>query len=144
MGMIAGASMTKPGFTQSALWLIGCVLLIGVLMLPFAIGKAGTASPVGILVAGAFCLVASLTSDAVGSFFARSGSALGALVVGMGVRMTLPLALCLLLAARGDSGRQHLALVCYLLVFYLATLAVETCLSVRRLSTRSFCPTNSR
>ena len=42
------------------------------------------------------------------------------------------LAVCIGLAAFGQSGRQHLAFIGYLLTFYLVTLALETWLAVKR------------
>ena len=56
----------------------------------------------------------------------------------MMVRMILPLGVCV--APRwpsGQSGRQHLAFIGYLLAFYIVTLALETWLAVKRTSGHS-------
>ena len=50
------------------------------------------------------------------------------------IRMVPPLALCVVLAARGVSGRDHLAFIFYLLGFYLVALALETWTSVARVA----------
>ncbi len=50
----------------------------------------------------------------------------------MAIRMVPPLAICVVLAAQGADGREHLAFIGYLLAFYLVTLAVETWLAVKR------------
>jgi hypothetical protein len=135
MPLAAGTFMTKSSFKQPAFWLTGCVLVAGLLLLPFAIGRTGSASPIGIAIAGAVCLAATLVSDAVGRWFSRPESALSGLAIGFNIRILPPLAICMILGLSGESGPQHMAFIGYLLVFYLVTLAVETVLNIRRLST---------
>jgi hypothetical protein len=66
------------------------------------------------------------------------------MLVGMAVRMGPPLVICLVLAAQGANGREHLAFIVYLLLFYVATLAVETWLAAIRASKNASSLMNDR
>jgi hypothetical protein len=110
---------------------------VGLLLLPVAVRQEGSGSAFGLLAAGGICLVAAYLAEAFSCLLTRTGPPLAAMLVSMAVRFTPPLLVCFYLAATGASGRQHLPFVCYLLAFYLVTLAVETWLAVSRVSQRS-------
>jgi len=52
------------------------------------------------------------------------------MLLAMAFRLLPPLSVCLILALR-SSGSENLSFICYLLVFYMVTLSVETYLSIR-------------
>jgi hypothetical protein len=108
------------------------MLVVLLLILPFSVGRPGTAGPAGLAAAAAICLLAGWASEAVACYVLATRTPLVRMLVGMAIRMLPPLAVCLALAAQGASGRQHLPFVCYLLTFYLVTLALETWLAVGR------------
>ena len=132
MAQPAMAEMKKPGILHSVIWLAGSVAAIALLMLPVAIGQSGSGSPWGLAAAAGICLGASLAAEAVACVLVGPSLALQRLAFGMGARMLPPLAVCCFIAMQGESGLNHLAFVCYLLVFYLVTLTVDTSLAVRR------------
>lgn len=131
-----GAS-SKPGLAQSAIWLVAGVFGLFVLLSPIALMRTDSGSIWGLLGAAGICLAASLFAEGIAVGVQRldsPNSALAAMVLGMGIRMALPLSLCVLLAVRGQSGNQHFSFIIYLLLFYVVTLAIDTALAVRRTS----------
>jgi hypothetical protein len=108
--------------------------MIALVCLPYAMGQSGSSGPVGLTAAAAVCFVCGIFSEGISFLTLRAGVPLFAMLVGMAVRMAPPLVICLVLAAQGAHGRQHLAFISYLLAFYCATLAVETWLAVARTS----------
>jgi hypothetical protein len=131
------------GFVRSALMLLACISVVALALIPIAWRGAGTGGLAGLAVAAGICLVAGLAAEAISTFLAHSGVPLAGAMVGMGVRMLPPLMLCVALAASGQSGRQHLPFICYLLAFYFATLVMETWLAVKRISHASPAPTQT-
>jgi hypothetical protein len=123
-----------PGFVRSALMLLACISVVALVLAPVALKNQGTGGFGGLAAAAGICLLAGFAAEAISTFLARSGTPLAAAIVGMGVRMLPPLALCMVLAASGQSGRAHLAFICYLLAFYFATLVMETWLAVQRVA----------
>jgi hypothetical protein len=115
--------------------LAACLVIAALLLAPIAMRQSGSAGPLGLAIAAGSCLAAGFLSELIGARLARS-TPLGATLVGMMVRMALPLALCIGLVAMGQNGRQHLAFIGYLLTFYVLTLALETCFAVKRASGR--------
>jgi hypothetical protein len=91
----------------------------------------------GLASAAVICLLAAFLAEAVGCALSRTGCHLAAMLFAMALRFIPPLAVCFVLSATGARGQQHLAFVCYLLIFYLATLAVETWLAVKRVNVAS-------
>jgi hypothetical protein len=73
-------------------------------------------------------------AEAAAYYLSRVVSPLAGMMSGMAVRMILPLSMCVALAAMGQGGRQHLAFIGYLVAFYLATLALETWMAVKRVA----------
>jgi hypothetical protein len=120
------------GILHPALLLAGLTLALALVLLPFALRRTDSGGVLGLAIAAAICLVAGWISEAVAWALARRVAPLGAILLGMAIRMLPPLAVCVYLAASRGGGRQHLAFIAYLLVFYLATLALETVLAVKR------------
>ena len=120
-------------FVRSAIMLSACTLGVALLLAPFAYGRVGSSGPLGLLAAAAICLVSALLADGCGIAVARI-SPVGAVLVGMFVRMFLPLSVCVAILAAGESGSDHLAFIGYLLTFYMVTLCLETWLAVKRSS----------
>jgi hypothetical protein len=127
---------TMHNFVRSAILLAACIFIVALLLTPIALQQPGSGGLTGLAIAAAICLVSGLLSEAVVAFLA-STTPLAATLAGMMVRMILPLGVCVTLVASGQSGRQHLAFIGYLLAFYLVTLALETCLAVKRASNHS-------
>jgi hypothetical protein len=125
------------GFARPALLLAGCVGAVALLLSPFAMVRSGSGGMTGLAIAAVICLVAGWVAEALACLLQRSVSPLGVMLLGMTVRMLPPLGVCLVLAAQGARGREHLAFICYLLAFYLVTLALETWLTVKRISLTS-------
>jgi hypothetical protein len=134
---------SRTSFWRASLLVVGSVLLGGLALAPFAITRSGSAGIGGVAIAGAICLAAGLIAEGIASLLGRGVSPLATMLLGMTVRMLPPLLICLVLAAQGARGREHLAFIVYLLSFYLVTLAVETCLNVSRISIASVAPKSS-
>jgi len=113
------------------------MLCVGLLLVPFAARQTDMNGLLGLASAAAICLLAAWCAEGVSCALTRTGAHLSAMLLSMALRFIPPLAVCFVLAASGASGQQHLAFVCYLLVFYLATLAVETWLAVKRVNVAS-------
>jgi hypothetical protein len=121
-------------FMRAALALAICVVVVALLLLPYAMRQSGSAGPTGVAAAATIVFLSGLAAEGLASLFSRLGTPLAALLTGMAVRMTPPMLICLILALQGAHGRQYLAFICYLLAFYLVTLAVETWLAVKRVN----------
>jgi hypothetical protein len=119
------------GFLRSASLLAACVLAAALLIMPYAMWHEGSGGPVGLAIAAAICLLSGWIAEAIVTALGRT-TPLGATLIGMMVRMMLPLGVCVAILASGQTGRQHLAFVLYLLAFYMITLTLETCLAVKR------------
>jgi hypothetical protein len=129
------------GYVRSAAVLAACIFIAALLLTPVALRQAGSGGPLGLAIAAAICLASGLLSELIALLLAGQ-TPLGATLVGMMVRMILPLGVCVGLIAANQNGRQHLAFIAYLLTFYVVTLTIETCLSVKRASAQST-PTKS-
>jgi hypothetical protein len=134
-GLTSGSG-TVHGFVRSATLLAAGILFVALLLAPFALRQPGSGGAVGLVIAATVCFVTGLLSESTAALLAKTNP-LAATLVGMMVRMILPLAVCVVLAATGQNGRQHVVFIGYLLTFYIVTLAVETCLAVRRASGHS-------
>ncbi|MCI0335446.1 MAG: hypothetical protein L0228_19740 [Planctomycetes bacterium] len=99
--------------------------------MPIAMRQTGSGRPMGLAIAAAICLFSGLISEAIAGFMART-SPLAAMLIGMMVRMALPLGVCVALVSLGQNGRDHLAFIVYLLALYMVALAFETRLAVKR------------
>jgi len=119
---------------HSALALTLCIAVTALVLLPVAMRQTGSGGILGLTAASAICLIAAAASEFLGGYLHRHSSPLAALGVSMVIRTVPPLAVCFALAARGDHGREHLALVGYLFAFYFVTLIAETRFAVQRLA----------
>jgi len=133
LGSTSGQA-TISDFLRSATLLIACILVVALALTPFAVRSTGSAGLGGLAIAAGVCLLAGFGAEAISAVIARLASPLAGAMLGMGIRMLPPLMLCLGLAITGQSGRNHLAFVFYLLAFYFATLAMETVLAVKRVA----------
>ena len=113
------------------------IVVSALVLLPYAIRQSGSAGPLGVAAAAAISLVSAWAAEGFAFMFSRAGNPLGGLLTGMAARMAPPLVICLILAAQGAGGRQHLTFICYLLGFYLVTLTLETWLAVKRAQRRN-------
>jgi hypothetical protein len=85
--------------------------------------------------AGFVCLLPAVAALALSYRLLGTPQALTAMLLAMGLRLSPPLTVALLLATRG-SGADFFPFVCYLLLFYVATLATETWLFVHLIRAR--------
>jgi hypothetical protein len=90
----------------------------------------------GLLFAAVVCLGSGIVAEGAAAVLG-SASPLGAMVLGMMVRMFAPLGVCVAILAAGHDGREHLAFIGYLLTFYMVTLGMETCLALKRAGDQS-------
>jgi hypothetical protein len=132
-----GSKRTGASFWRSAQLLVGCVLMVGLLILPFAMSRTGSSGPQGLAIAGAIALVTGLAAESIGCLLQGRVMPVAVMLLGMTIRMLPPLAICTVMAATGTSGRAHLAFIFYLLAFYLVTLAFETWSTVTRVAAES-------
>jgi hypothetical protein len=121
------------GFARSAIMLCACILAASLMLMPLAVSRAGSGGLLGLILAAAICLFSALVAEAVSCVVSRT-SPLGAALISMMVRMFVPLGVCVALVATGESGRDHLPFIGYLLTFYMFTLGLETWLAVKRSS----------
>jgi len=134
---MSNEQVTGHGFVQSALLVTAAILFVGVLLAPFAARQTDMNGMSGLVSAAAICLLAACLAEGVGCALSRAGSPLAAMLFAMTLRFIPPLAVCFVLATSQAGGQQHFAFVCYLLIFYFATLAVETWLAVKRVNVTS-------
>jgi hypothetical protein len=99
-------------------------------MAPVVFWQQGWQGSLESALAALACLVPAVAALAVSIRFLGTTQALSAVLLGMMLRAFPPLLICLLLALRGR-GADYLYFVCYLILFYLFTLAVETYLLVQ-------------
>lgn len=112
------------------LLLVGAVAVLYALALPLAISQQGLRGAAEAGAAALLCLLPAATALGLSYRLIGTPQAFAALALAMGLRLMPPLAIVLILATRG-TGADFMPFICYLLVFYLATLAVETWLFVR-------------
>lgn len=117
------------------------VVLLSILLGPLGYWYYGWAGVGSVLLAGLLCGLTGLLAFWIGHRWQAQGQVVSGVLVAMGIRMAIPLAICVVLAVRG-SADSVAGFVYYLLVFYLAMLGVETWYSlpagaaVRPLSSR--------
>jgi hypothetical protein len=101
------------------------VVLLSGLMAPLGYWHYGWAAVWSVVSAGLLCGLTGLVAFWTAHRCQAQGEAISGVLAAMGIRMGIPLAICLIVALRG-SADSFAGFVYYLLVFYLATLAVET------------------
>jgi len=121
-------------YLRCATWLTCAIGALLVMLMPFALWNSGAVGAWEVTIAAAVCLLPGLialwfTSHWFISYRAGSNQVLFALLFSMGLRLLPPLAICLL--SLQSTGAESFSFICYLLLFYLVTLALETYLSVR-------------
>ncbi len=132
-----GSKTTHASFLRSVLVLTGSLLLVGLLLAPFAAVRTGSGGLGGLALAAAICLAAGWMAETLAVVLHDRVMPLAVMLLGMTIRMLPPLGVCVALAAQGISGRAHMAFIFYLLAFYLVTLALETWLTVGRIANSS-------
>jgi hypothetical protein len=128
-------SCRDGGLLRSVGLLVSAVAVLYAALLPIAIWQQG---PRGIWESAAallVCLLPAMAALVLSYRLLGTPQALAALLLSMGLRLMPPLVVALLLAARG-TGADYFHFVCYLLLFYVATLAAETLLFVQLIRTR--------
>ena len=126
----------EGGFLRSTLLLIGAIVALYVAVVPVAIWQQGSPGFWQSATAALLCLLPAVAGLGVSYRLIGTPRALVALALAMALRLLPPLVVCLLLALRG-SGAEYMPFVCYLLLFYVATLTVETYLFVRLIRARN-------
>ena len=121
------------GFRSCALLLTWVVVVFFVAMAPAAIWWQGLQALPAMAAAAVVCLLPGLAALAVTSRCRDQQRPLLAVGLGMGLRLTPPLLVCLVLAVAGSTS-GYLSFVVYLLTFYLVTLALETYIAVQMVS----------
>jgi hypothetical protein len=124
---------TMHGFVRSAIMLFACILAAALLLAPLALGEAGSSGFVGLASAAGICLFSGLLAEAAVVVLSGASPLVGAMASLM-VRMFIPLVVCVAILATGESGRDHLHFIGYLLTFYMVTLGLETWLAIKRSS----------
>ncbi len=128
-------SCRDGGLLRYAGLLVGAIVAFYVALLPIAAWQQGLRGLGELTAAGLVCLLPALAALGVSYRLLGTPQALGAMMLAMGLRLLPPLVVALLLAMRG-SGADFFHFVCYLLLFYMATLTVETCLFVQLIRAR--------
>ena len=123
------------GMLRNTALLTAAQLGVLCLILPIALWQQGNLGFLQCMAAWLLGWVPSLAALAISHRFLGTPQALLAILGGMALRAVPPLVVCLFLAMKG-SGQQWFHFICYLLVFYMVALAVETYLSVALLKTR--------
>jgi len=110
--------------------LLGLIGFCFVLLAPVAYWSGGGFGVAELSVAALLSLVSG--AAALGAMYQmqRIQQPLLGMLLAMAIRMTPPLILCLGLAVSGR-GNEFFGFICYLLVFFLVSLAIETYLSVQ-------------
>jgi hypothetical protein len=118
------------------LLLVGTIVALFVVVQPVALWQQGIQGVLESAAAGLLCLLPAIAGLGVSCRLVGTPHALTALILAMAFRMLPPLVVCLLLATQGV-GSDFLPFVCYLLLFYAATLAIETYLFVQLIRARN-------
>ncbi|MEO2048225.1 MAG: hypothetical protein ABGX16_16860 [Pirellulales bacterium] len=126
----------KRDYLHSSAGLVGAICVFVVSALPFVIWLQGIRGLVELGSAVLVCLSLGLVGLGVSMHCINTRRALQGMLLSMLFRLLPPLTICLLLAIQG-TGDDYFGFVCYLLAIYMITLAVETVISVRWISTRT-------
>ncbi len=127
--------LQEGAYLRSATWLACAIGMLLMFLMPFAVWNSGAVGAWEVTIAAAVCLLPGLvalwfTSHWFISYRAGSNQVLFGVLFSMGLRILPPLVICLALSLR-STGAESFSFICYLLLFYLVTLALETYLSVR-------------
>jgi hypothetical protein len=108
------------------------VVILALVLAPLDYLFTGGTGLMALVVAGGVSLAAAVIALAVGRLFRGTRQAMYASLAGMLIRMSVALAAALVLRY-GTAALAGGAMMFYLLVFYLATLSIETTLMVARI-----------
>ena len=126
-----GTAQHREGaYLRSASWLICACGTLMALLMPIAFWDGGAAGALEVMVAAAICLLPGLVALWFSTQSFGTNQVLFSLLFSMGLRILPPLVICLALSMR-STGTEYFSFICYLLLFYMVTLALETYLSVR-------------
>ena len=117
-------------YLRGAAWLTSVVMVVLMLLLPLAYWNSGVVGVLELVAAAAICLFPGLIVLKFTSQSTDANQVLFGLLISMGLRLLPPLVICLVLSLR-STGDEYFNFICYLLLFYMVTLALETYLSVR-------------
>jgi len=122
--------LQEGAYLRSATWLACAIGMLLVLLMPFAVWNSGAAGAWEVTIAAVVCLLPGLIALWFTSQSTGSNQVLFGILFSMGLRLLPPLVICLALSLR-STGAESFSFICYLLLFYMITLALETYLSVR-------------
>jgi hypothetical protein len=131
-GLTSGQT-AMHGLVRSTIMLSACVLATALALMPVAARQTGSNGPLGLAAAAGICFFSGLIGEVASIVLSRT-SPIGGAVTGMMVRMFFPLGVCVAILAAGQSGRDHLYFIVYLLTFYMVVLGLETWIAVKRSS----------
>jgi hypothetical protein len=132
-------ALGRLGFVAQSGIVIGGVTVFFLLLAPLGYALTGTAGLMAAGVAASVSLLAAQIALIVGQVFRGPAAPMYGMVAGMFARLTVALLVGVALQ-RGVPVLADAAMIVYLLVFYLATLAIETALLVARIRPDSVRP----
>jgi hypothetical protein len=119
------------GFGEQFAWVLISVVVSGVVWLPLAYLRSGRVGLASAFTAAAVCLAAGAMALLIGGFFHRAGHIVGGALLGMGLRLALPLS-AIVFVRLADPQRAAAGMVYDILFFYFVILVAETWLAVRQ------------
>lgn len=126
------AKVERSGLVTRATLLFGALLIAATLVAPIAYGTGGAEGFAAVTVALTVCLATGVISLLTAALFRGDRFALQRLLLGMFLRMGIPLGFCAVVHLRGGM-LADVGIVYYVLVFYAVMLLVETALDVSRI-----------
>jgi hypothetical protein len=125
-------ALGRLGFVAQSGIVAGAVAAIWLLIAPLGYWLNGTTGLVAAGVAAGVSLLAAQFALTIGQLFRGPSAAMYGIVAGMFARMSVALLLGVALQ-RGVPALANAAMILYLLVFYLATLTIETALLLAKI-----------
>jgi hypothetical protein len=135
-------ALGRQGFVVESGIIAGVVAAVWLLLGLVGYALAGTECLVSAGVAAGVSFLAAEFALAIGRLFRGPAAAMYGMVAGMFARMSVALAFAVVLQ-RGLPLLADTAMIAYLLVFYLVTLAVETALLVAKIRPESSRPSTA-
>ena len=126
-----GVALGRLGLVGQTGVVLGGIFAAALLIAPWSYGFGGIAGLRSVGVAAGVSLLAAELALLVGGLFRGPAAAMYGMVSGMTVRMAVALLLGVALQL-GATDRADRAMIFYLLVFYMVTLAIETGLLLAR------------
>src|SRR6185369_3805902 len=115
----------RLGLPTRAALVFGCALVLWLLLAPLAYTISGPMGLAAAAVGAGLCVFGAELALAIAACFRGPAAAMYGMMLGMLVRMTIPLILGVTLQLK-SSVLAEAGMVFYLLAFYMVTLAVET------------------